>query len=154
MYDVIDLQRAIVMAVEAHTGHNDRNNVPYIYHLFYVSAGQDTIEGKILGLLHDSVEDGKLTLLQILQEFDENMRNLVDVMTRRDGESYADYTARVKEFLVTSKVKLKDIEHNTLIDRMDAKAAKKFPMYRDTYVDICAHWNIPNEHFISSTPTV
>lgn len=141
------------MAVKAHNGHFDRNGVPYIYHLFYVSAAQPTIEGKILGLLHDSVEDGKLTLEDIAAAFDQDMANIVEVMSRSEGESYSSYIERVMMFTTTMHCKLTDIEHNTLIDRMDAKAAKKFPMYRDAHEVISARLGLPKRHFITPEPS-
>jgi (p)ppGpp synthase/HD superfamily hydrolase len=152
MYDVKDLQRAIELVTKAHAGHTDRNGVPYIYHLFYVSAAMDAIDGKILGLLHDSVEDGKLTHDQIHAEFGDPMSTYVEIVTRATGETYSHYITRVMTFEITARMKLADIEHNTLVDRMDAKAAQKFPMYRDAYEEICKYLGIPNRHFISSTP--
>lgn len=154
MYSTLDLEKAVKYATEAHAGHYDRNGVPYIYHLFYVSAAQPTIEGKILGLLHDGVEDGKMSLIDIHAKFNGSMALLVEDMSRKDGESYSAYIDRVMQKEVTMRCKLTDIEHNTLVDRMDAKAAKKFPMYRDAYELICAKLGIPNSHFISTTPTI
>jgi (p)ppGpp synthase/HD superfamily hydrolase len=151
MFSEVDLQRAIRMATEAHAGHHDRNGVPYIYHLFYVSAGQPTIEGKIAGLLHDSVEDGRLTLDEIGEAFGAEIEAFVDAISRRTEEPYSAYIDRVMTYDVTMRMKLTDIEHNTLIDRMDAKAAKKFPMYREAHEKISARLGLPRRHFLTPT---
>lgn len=47
----------------------------------------------LVGLLHDIIEDTDTTL----DELSEDIREDIDTLTRRDGETYFDYIYRVKE---------------------------------------------------------
>lgn len=53
-------------------------------------------EALIVGLLHDSLEDGYITTEEF-EEFDDLVQSAVRVLTRRDGEKYWAYIARVKK---------------------------------------------------------
>ncbi|UWQ30241.1 hypothetical protein [Leisingera sp. M523] len=60
----------------------------------------------ILGLLHDTVEDGYLpqALLRIWPG--------LDAITRRPGEVYADYIERCSQHPAARRVKIADLRHN------------------------------------------
>ena len=55
----MNLQRAIEIAVEAHKGQLDKGGNLYILHPLRVMMGLDTEDEKIVGVLHDVVEDCK-----------------------------------------------------------------------------------------------
>ena len=48
----------------------------------------------IVGCLHDSLEDGYATFDELL-DFPENIRRAVGILTKQDGEFYAEYINRV-----------------------------------------------------------
>ena len=50
------LKRAIEIATEAHRGQVDKANEPYILHSRRVMDQVDSIDEKIVGILHDVVE--------------------------------------------------------------------------------------------------
>jgi (p)ppGpp synthase/HD superfamily hydrolase len=52
-----NLQRAIAIATEAHEGQLDKAGAPYVTHPLRVMAALETIEEKMVGVLHDVVED-------------------------------------------------------------------------------------------------
>lgn len=52
-----NLEKAIKIAVEAHTGQLEKNGNPYFLHPFRVMLSLKTQEEKIVGVLHDVVED-------------------------------------------------------------------------------------------------
>ena len=53
----MNLENAIKIAVEAHTGQMDKGGNPYILHPLRVMLSLDKEEERIVGVLHDVVED-------------------------------------------------------------------------------------------------
>ena len=53
----MNLEKAIKIAVEAHTGQVDKGGNPYILHPLRVMLSLDLEEERIVGVLHDVVED-------------------------------------------------------------------------------------------------
>lgn len=115
------LKRAIDIAVSAHEGQLDTHNGrPYIEHPFRVMNAGHTLQEKIVGILHDVVEDTDWTLQQLAQEgFSEAIVAAVDAMTHRDNESYDAYMQRVEENAIATRVKLNDLTDNMDIRRWD-----------------------------------
>ena len=115
------LKRAIDIAVSAHEGQLDTyNGRPYIEHPFRVMNAGHTLQEKIVGILHDVVEDTDWTLQQLVQEgFSEEIVAAVDAMTHRDNESYDAYMQRVEENAIATRVKLNDLTDNMDIRRWD-----------------------------------
>jgi len=53
----MNLEKAIKIAVEAHTGQLDKGGNPYILHPLRVMLSLNTEEERVVGVLHDVVED-------------------------------------------------------------------------------------------------
>lgn len=120
------LNRAIEIAVTAHEGQLDTNNGrPYIEHPFRVMSAGQTLQEKIVGVLHDVVEDTPWTLEQLTEEgFSKEVIDGIDAMTRRDNESYDDYLLRVQDNPLATRVKLND-----LTDNMDIRRWNEIPFH-------------------------
>ena len=120
------LNRAIEIAVSAHEGQLDTNNGrPYIEHPFRVMSAGQTLQEKIVGVLHDVVEDTPWTLEQLTEEgFSKEVIDGIDAMTRRDNESYDDYLLRVQDNPLATRVKLND-----LTDNMDIRRWNEIPYH-------------------------
>ena len=120
------LNRAIEIAVSAHEGQLDTNNGrPYIEHPFRVMSAGQTLQEKIVGMLHDVVEDTPWTLEQLTEEgFSKDVIDGIDAMTRRDNESYDDYLLRVQDNPLATRVKLND-----LTDNMDIRRWNEIPYH-------------------------
>ena len=80
------LERAVEIAKKAHEGQKRKSGEPYITHPLMVmeilrdwGMDEDTV---IAGVLHDTVEDTKLTLDDIREEFGESVAFLVDGVTK------------------------------------------------------------------------
>lgn len=132
--DSTDLLRAVALAHEAHAKDLDRNGLPYVFHVMRVADRQTTLERRIIALLHDTVEHKKLTLQDIEQMFTKAIAYSVGLLSQRDNENYlTDYLQRVLQDEDACWVKLADVEDNTRIDRIDAKAARKFEKYRTAH---------------------
>jgi guanosine-3',5'-bis(diphosphate) 3'-pyrophosphohydrolase len=54
------LALAIMIATKAHDGQFDKAGKPYILHPLAVMAQMDTLESKIVAVLHDAIEDSDL----------------------------------------------------------------------------------------------
>jgi len=63
----------------------------------------------VSALLHDVVEDSAVTLDDIERLFGLKVRRTVDLLTRRDGETYFDYIARVSSDDIATGIKLADL---------------------------------------------
>ena len=63
-----NLERAIEIATEAHRGQLDKAGNDYIGHPLRVMAMGHTAEEKIVGVLHDVVEDSAWTFEQLAAE--------------------------------------------------------------------------------------
>lgn len=120
MLNEYDYAKAIKLAVEAHADQLDKGGKPYILHPIRVSEAVDTIEQKIVAVLHDVVEDTDIELYDIYSEFGTEIRNAVDAMTHRKGETNYDYMRRVAENEIAKVVKLADMRDNFSPSRMAA----------------------------------
>jgi len=113
------LEKAIAIAVKAHTGHIDKAGGPYILHPLRVMLAMATQTEQIAAVLHDVIEDSPMTIEDLRREgFDEQVLAIVDALTRRPGESYADYIQRVGAHPPAIAVKLADLRDNMDFSRL------------------------------------
>jgi len=111
------LDEAIALAVHAHRGQRDKRSEPYLLHVFRVMFSQSDETARIVGVLHDSLEDTSLTLADLhAAGFSDEVCEAVDCLTRRDTEKYEDMITRVAANPLARRVKLGD-----LADNMDPK---------------------------------
>ncbi len=73
----------------------------------------------IAGTLHDVVEDTKVTIEMIELLFGAEIARLVDLVTRKDGESYMQFIDRVKTCPKATIIKKCDIMHNMDLSRLE-----------------------------------
>lgn len=117
MDDYDKLREAIIMAFEAHRGQKRQDGSDYIFHPLAVMIGlpqNAPIEARIVAVLHDAVEDGKMTFLAIQSNFGNEIFNTVAILTRKDEESYRQYIKRIhkSENEIAKMVKIADLKHN------------------------------------------
>lgn len=113
------LERALVIAAEAHQGTTDKGGAPYILHPLRLMQQMTTTDERIVALLHDVVEDSPWTLDALRAEgFFEEVVSAVDGLTRREGESYEDFIERGAANPLARRVKLADIEDNMDVRRL------------------------------------
>ncbi len=104
------IQKAMRMAMRAHARQFDKAGDPCIYHVVRVAAVVSGAQAKTVALLHDIVEDTHVTLESLKPEFQPQIVDAVDALTRRGDETYAQYILRVKDNPLGRAVKLADIE--------------------------------------------
>lgn len=91
---------------------------PYINHLRFVKDNVETLEEKIVALLHDVLEDTDINYKFLVACFGANIAQSVSILTKEKDEDYFDYTRRIKGHYVASNVKMADLKHNMDLSRL------------------------------------
>lgn len=113
------MQKALLIAAKAHAGAYDKGGNPYITHPVFVALNCNTYEEKITALLHDVIEDTDVTLDDLRKEgFPEDIITAVDTVTKKKGQDYFEYLAKVKGNRIARAVKINDIMHNSDLSRI------------------------------------
>jgi len=88
------LYKAIKIATKAHKKQTDKYDAPYLGHVFRVMNAGKTIDEKIVGILHDVVEDHPEFSLEYLKEkgFPDYIIEAIECLTKRE-EEHLDYDA-------------------------------------------------------------
>lgn len=128
------LQRAIEIATEAHKGQVDKAGNDYIGHPLRVMDMGKTDEEKIVGVLHDVVEDTSWTFETLAAEgFSAEIIEALRCVTKTsENENYDKFIERVKKNPLATAVKIYDLTDNMDIRRLpylsdkDVKRLKKY----------------------------
>ena len=128
------LQRAIEIATEAHLGQFDKAGNEYIGHPLRVMEMGATEEEKIVGVLHDVVEDTEWTFGMLEAEgFSQEVIAALKCVTKiSENENYDDFIERVRKNPLATAVKINDLSDNMDIRRLpylsdkDVKRLKKY----------------------------
>ncbi|MDJ0743782.1 MAG: hypothetical protein QNJ32_10520 [Xenococcaceae cyanobacterium MO_167.B27] len=113
------LNKAIEIAELAHDGQVDKGGKPYISHPLRVMNALETVEEKIVGVLHDAVEDSDLTLEDLkVAGFSNCLIVAIDAITKRKGEKLNEYLRRVMDNEIALRVKIADMTDNLDISRI------------------------------------
>ena len=132
----MNLEKAIKIAVEAHTGQVDKGGNPYILHPLRVMLSLNSEEERIVGVLHDVVEDCEGWTWERLREqgcSDEIIEALKSVSKTPEEEKqfkkmddtnekldhYLEFVKRAKFNKIGRNVKAADIKDNLDISRID-----------------------------------
>ncbi|HEX8532090.1 MAG TPA: hypothetical protein VF646_18775 [Cytophagales bacterium] len=115
------LHKALLIATRVHQHQQDRYGAPYLRHVMRVAERGRNDDERIVGLLHDVVEDSPMTLDDLRREgFPERIVQAVDCLTKREGEPYDQFVDRTKTNPLAIAVKLNDLE-----DNMDVRRAPR-----------------------------
>ena len=128
------LERAIEIASEAHKGQYDKAGNDYIGHPLRVMDMGRSEEEKIVGVLHDVVEDTDWTFEMLAAEgFSQDIIAALKCVTKiSENENYDDFIERVKKNPLAAAVKINDLSDNMDIRRLpylsdkDVKRLKKY----------------------------
>ncbi len=116
------LEKAIGLAVQAHCGQKDKSGMPYILHPLRVMQRCDTVDEKIVAILHDTIEDTDITVEKLLDEgFPSYIVEAIDAVSRKEGESYEDFVRRSSMNELGKRVKIND-----LLDNLDGSRLSSF----------------------------
>ncbi|RON36097.1 GTP pyrophosphokinase [Pseudomonas frederiksbergensis] len=113
------LERAIAIAAAAHEGQVDKGGAPYILHPLRVMLRVNTLEERIVAVLHDVVEDCGISFDDLRNEgFSETVLMAIASVTKVPGESYEAFIERVAQNPIGRVVKLADLEENSDLSRI------------------------------------
>ena len=131
-------ERAYCLAEAVHEQQLDKGGMPYFDHPLRVA---NRFRGDLLlmtaAILHDTVEDSPLTLLDIRETFGTEIAQMVDGLTRRKDEIYAEYVNRAAKSKETRWIKMADLLDNLDESRL-AKKTDKDRQRMDRYLDSLA----------------
>ena len=126
-------KKAIAIMFEKHKEQFDKANVPYIFHPWYVAEQMDDEDSTIVALLHDVLEDTDTTVEELkTYGFNENIVEALILLNHDENIPYFEYIENVSTNKLATKVKLKDLEHNSDLTRLetitddDIKRFKKY----------------------------
>ena len=131
----MNLENAIKIAVEAHTGQVDKGGNPYILHPLRVMLSLDREEERIVGVLHDVVEDCagwswerleakgfSEEIIQALKSVSKTPEEEVEYRSLSEDQKldhYLEFIERAKANEIGRQVKAADIKDNLDISRID-----------------------------------
>jgi hypothetical protein len=109
----------------------------YINHPIRVSENCNSDEDKIVALLHDTIEDGDITVDYLLmQGFSHDIVDAVLSVSRKRGEDYFDFILRCKANPIGRRVKIADLKDNmdiTRLNELTEKDIERLKKYHKAY---------------------
>lgn len=115
----MDIEEAISIALKAHKGQVDKGGNPYILHPLAVMNRVETIEEKIVAVLHDVVEDTEVTIDQLRETgFSEEILEAINLLTRAKEDSYEEFIDKTLKNRIARNVKIADIKENMNLSRI------------------------------------
>ena len=115
------LDKTYELVTELFKNKFDKTGIPYIEHLKFVSNSFDEIDYKIIGLLHDTLEDTNLTYNDLIDlGYPKYIVDAVSIITRKENETYSDFIDRILKSnnLIAIRVKERDMFHNSSEERL------------------------------------
>jgi len=125
----MNLDRAIQIAVDAHKNQKDKYGAPYLGHVSRVMNAGKTDDERIVGILHDLIEDTPWTFDDLKKEgFSVHVIEAIRCLTKEsENENYESFVDRIKINPLAIRVKLNDLRDNMDISRMPMVTEKDVP---------------------------
>jgi len=125
------LEKAIEIALSAHKNQVDKDGQPYILHPLRVMLQMDTEVEQIVAVLHDVLEDSDLSSFSLRERgASQEILTVLDHLTHRKNESYAEFILRVMQNPIAKKIKLADLWDNMDLRRLSEVTEEDFARYR------------------------
>ncbi len=127
--------KALTIAFETHKEQKDKSGMPYVFHPFHLAEQMDDEYSVCVALLHDTVEDGNITIEMLEKEgFPKAVTDAVALLTHDPEVPYFDYIDKIRQNPLAVKVKLADLRHNsddTRLDELDGHAKQRSQKYKE-----------------------
>jgi len=138
------LNAAIALAAREHDGQVDKSGEPYILHPLRVMLALQTEDERIVGVLHDVVEDSPTgaEAVRTLMKDRPDLWAAVDAVTHRPSEPRPAYYKRVRQNPAALRVKFEDLRDNTSPVRIEVIRANDPETYErlmGKYLDAVQH---------------
>lgn len=123
----MNYNEALELATKMHKGQLRKySGDEYITHPVAVANRFNDESHKIVAILHDTIEDTRLTIDQLIEYgFNSKIIKSIDILTKKENEDYLDYILLVKSDDIARRVKVEDIKHN-LSDLKDGCLKSKY----------------------------
>ena len=115
----------------------DKGGMPYMLHIIYVYRHVNTKVEKVVALLHDVLEDKKVTKEDLLDiGFPKKIVADVEILTRVKPIDYNDYIDNIirNGSVEALNVKLADLENNMDLSRIKNPTIKDFERIQKRYI--------------------
>ena len=135
--DTNEVSKALDIVTTLFENDLDKGGMPYILHLLYVYKHVSTKDEKIVALLHDVLEDKRVTAEDLLEiGFSQKIVNDVVMLTRVKPIEYDDYIENLLKngSVEALHVKLADLEHNMDISRIANPTVKDLERIKGRYI--------------------
>lgn len=122
------LNKAIKISQKAHKGQTDKFGTPYIGHVMRVMNAGKTYDEKIVGVLHDVIEDcPEITLEYLLQEgFPNEIVFAIECLTKTPADQdYTEFILQTEQSKLAVSVKLNDLQDNMNLTRFNRPMTEK-----------------------------
>ncbi|MBC7557297.1 MAG: phosphohydrolase [Chryseobacterium sp.] len=122
------LYKAIKIAEKAHKKQTDKFDAPYIAHVMRVMNAGKTIDEKIVGVLHDVIEDCPEVTLDDLrfEGFSEDVVFAIHCLTKTsDLMDYDEFISKIEQSPLAIAVKINDLKDNMDLTRFTSLANEK-----------------------------
>lgn len=122
------LNKAIKIAQKAHKGQTDKFGTPYIGHVIRVMNAGKTYDEKIVGVLHDVIEDcQEITLDHLLQEgFPNEIVFAIECLTKNPSDQdYTEFVKQTEKSPLAVSVKINDLQDNMNLTRFNRPMTEK-----------------------------
>lgn len=125
-----DLERAIALAVETHSGQVDKAGEPYILHPLRVMFSLSSGDERIVGVLHDVVEDSEVSFEDLKKTgFSPAVVDALEAVTKRpdeegSDEGYQAFVERASANPIARQVKMADLLDNLNVTRLSEISEK------------------------------
>ncbi len=137
------LERAIKLARKYHEGQFDKGGQTYIEHPLRVMNGVESVDEKVVAILHDVLEDCDVPKEKLIEEgIPYYLVEKLEILCKGKNEKYFDYIDRVKYDPLAIKVKLSDLKDNMNLERLrevTEKDIKRLEKYKKAKEILEAH---------------
>lgn len=134
--------KAIFIAAREHLGVKDKGGNAYILHPMRIAMRLRTNDEELMSIaiLHDVIEDSKLTFEDLLNEgFSERVVAGLRLLTHQKGVSYDDYIDGMRGNRDALRVKREDLRDNSDITRLKGvteKDLKRMEKYQRSFIKV------------------
>lgn len=138
------LDKALLIATNAHHGQFDKGGNPYILHPLKVMHYLKTDDEELMcmALLHDVIEDTNVTYQDLRDAgISERVIKALQCLTKQRGQTYEEYKSAVVSNYDAMRVKMADLRHNTDIRRLKGVTEKdiaRIAKYQTFYMELKA----------------
>lgn len=115
------INKALNIAYKAHHGQKDKGNVPYIFHPYHIAEKFNNETDICVAILHDVLEDTFVSKKELEGYFPKEVIEPLVLLTRSTYDTYFEYIKNICSNPIAQKVKIEDIKHNLVFERIQNK---------------------------------